>query len=517
MATPQEKLAESLEILKALQDGGTVAIRSADLARTHRERLLKSGFIKEVMKGWYIPFGPDGERGETTAWYASFWGFCAGYLRERFGADWCLGPEQSLALNAGNRTVPVQLLVRAPKGGNKPTALLHGTSIFDMRAAMPPPGDVVELEGLRLFTPAAALVSASPTIFKHSPTDARTVLTQIADASEVLTHLLDGGHSIIAGRLAGAFRNIGRDRVADEIAHGMRAAGYTIRESDPFDSLIDLAPPQRPTSPFASRIHPMWQAMRDAIAETFPTAPGRPNDVDAYLAHVEETYVADAYHSLSIEGYQVSPDLIERVRSGGWNPDLDSRDRGHRDALAARGYYLAFQAVKESVAAVLSNENPGAVADRDHGRWYRELFAPSVGAGLARPADLAGYRSGPVYIRKSMHVPPAASEVRDAMPVFFQMLQAEDHPAVRAVLGHFVFVYIHPYVDGNGRVGRFLMNVMLAAGGYPWTVIPVDRRSAYMDALEQASTKQDVGPFRDFLQALVQDGLSGKASATLPK
>jgi len=38
------------------------------------------------------------------------------------------------------------------------------------------------------------------------------------------------------------------------------------------------------------------------------------------------------------------------------------------------------------------------------------------------------------------------------------------------VLGHFVFVYIHPYLDGNGRIGRFLMNLMLAAGGYPWTV-----------------------------------------------
>jgi Fic family protein len=44
--------------------------------------------------------------------------------------------------------------------------------------------------------------------------------------------------------------------------------------------------------------------------------------------------------------------------------------------------------------------------------------------------------------------------------------------SVRVVLGHFVFVYIHPYIDGNGRMGRFLMNLMLASGGYPWAVIP---------------------------------------------
>ena len=39
-----------------------------------------------------------------------------------------------------------------------------------------------------------------------------------------------------------------------------------------------------------------------------------------------------------------------------------------------------------------------------------------------------------------------------------------------AVLGHFVFVFIHPYMDGKGRIGRFLMNLKLTAGGFDWTV-----------------------------------------------
>ena len=59
MATPQEKLASSLEALKALQDEGAVAIRSENLTRTHRERLLKNGFLQEVMKGWYVPASPN--------------------------------------------------------------------------------------------------------------------------------------------------------------------------------------------------------------------------------------------------------------------------------------------------------------------------------------------------------------------------------------------------------------------------------------------------------------------------
>lgn len=51
MAAPSEKLAESLEVLQELQKKGTIAIRSEDLSRVHRERLLKSGFLHKVMKG----------------------------------------------------------------------------------------------------------------------------------------------------------------------------------------------------------------------------------------------------------------------------------------------------------------------------------------------------------------------------------------------------------------------------------------------------------------------------------
>lgn len=121
-------------------------------------------------------------------------------------------------------------------------------------------------------------------------------------------------------------------------------------------------------------------------------------------------------------------------------------------------------------------DNPGSVADQDHGAWYREMFSPGVTAGLLRSADLAGYRDGQIYIRRSMHVPLRREGVVDAMSAFFDMLMQETEPAVRVGLGHFVFVYIHPYMDGNGRMGRVLMNVMLAAGGYPWTVIPLQRR-----------------------------------------
>jgi hypothetical protein len=406
--------------------------------------------------------------------------------------------------------------VRSPKGGNKATALPHGTSLLDLRATVPEGKDIEVKNGLRLFSLPAALIASSPAFFERNPTDARAALATIRDASEVLDHLLEGGHSKIAGRLAGAFRNIGRDRIADDIVNAMRAADYTVREQDPFARRIDLALPRREASPHSGRIRLMWQQMRGPVMERFPASPGRPKNIDAYLKRVQDVYVTDAYHSLSIEGYRVSPALIERVRSGRWNPDANEQDREQRNALAARGYWLAFQAVQKSLRRVLRGENPGTVAEEDHAAWYREMFAPSVTAGLLRLADLAGYRNAPVYIRRSMHVPPNSEAVRDSMPVFFEMLTQESEPSVRVVLSHFVFVYIHPYMDGNGRIGRFLMNVMLAASGYPWTVVPLERRDAYMAALEEASVRQNIVLFANFLAQLVKEGLRGKPVAKLP-
>lgn len=54
-------------------------------------------------------------------------------------------------------------------------------------------------------------------------------------------------------------------------------------------------------------------------------------------------------------------------------------------------------------------------------------------------------------------------------------------------------------MDGNGRIGRFLMNTMLASGGYPWVIIPVEKRNDYMNALEKASVNQDIQPFALFV------------------
>lgn len=513
MATPGQKLAESLQKLKKIQDKGIIGIKSDELSRVHRERLVKNGFIREVVKGWYISTPHDENEGDSSSWYVSFWGFCARYLNERYGDDYCLSAEQSLLIHAGNTTVPSQLIIRSSRGNNRPTALLYETSIFVMKSLLPDKAEVEEKNGLRIMNLMNAIVYCSPKTFTKHPTDVRTALMRVRDASELLGILLDGGHSGIAGRLAGAYRNLGYSKIADDIIKAMKAADYDVRETDPFEEPTPIPFDFRERSPYVNRIKIMWHEMRQEVIKVFPESPGIPRDKETYLEKIEELYATDAYHSLSIEKYVVTPDLIERVKSGKWDIEEVREDKKQKDAMAARGYWNAFKEVKRSIEKVLEGQNAGDVARKYHGDWYREMFGPSVAVGLLKPSDLAGYRNHQVYIAQSKHTPMDKVAIRDVMPMLFELLEMEENPGVRAVLGHFFFVYTHPYMDGNGRMGRFLMNVMLASGGYPWTVIPVDERSTYMSALESASVNMDIKPFAAFLAWLVEAGLKGNPIA----
>jgi fido (protein-threonine AMPylation protein) len=500
MPTPNEKLAHSLAELENLQTGGRRVFRSSEFSRVHRERLLDAGFIQQVLRGWLISSSPGTAPGESTPWFASFWEFCARYCEERFSKEWHLSPEQSLLIHAENTVIPPQVIIYSPKGANNTTALLFGTSLYDLKESQPTPtGDLIVKDGLRLFAIEPALTKVPEAFFAAKPVEAQVALASIREPSGLLRRLLEGGNSVVAGRLVGAFRRVDRTDIAEEIKAAMSGAGYSVRESDPFVPGQEIGKLTPAAAPIVGRIQSMWESMRGAVLSTFPNPPGLPSDRQTYLHFVDEIYQSDAYHSLSIEGYRVTPDLIEQVRSGAWSPESNEADQKSRDALAARGYWQAFQLVKRSVEEIIAGANPGTLVRFAHRDWYRELFQPSVAAGLNPATALAGYRNDFVFLRTSRYVPPRWEAVRDAMPALFDLLGSEPEPAVRAVLGHWLVGYIHPYMDGNGRMARFLMNAMLASGGYPWTVVRVEDRARYLRALDSASIDLNIGPFAAFL------------------
>ena len=495
-------MVESLQVLQTLQENNNcVVLRGTkEISRTHLNRLLKSGYLLEVMKGWYISSRPGAE-GDTTVWYTSYWYFLAKYATERFGDEWCLTPEQSLDIHSGKTTIPMQSIIRSPNGNNNIIKLMYGTSLFDLKADVPKVIIKHQLYGVNMYSLAEGLVYASPSYFQTEEVAARTCLSMVKEASDIIKILSEKGASLRAGRIAGAFRNIGNDKIADSIIQFMTRLGYKVVEEDPFSHCPSI-PITFQISPYATRLRLMWENMRNTVLSLFPDAPGMDADIEGYLKSIEERYTDDAYHSLSIEGYKVSPELIAKVGAGDWKPE--SEDKEQKNALVARGYYQAFQEVKHTISDILNGKNPGEAIEDDHGNWYFEMWSPFILANILQPSDLVGYRTGQVYIRGSLHIPLPPTAINDAMDVLFDLLKNEPSPAVRAVLGHFFLVFIHPYMDGNGRMGRFILNAMLASGGYSWTVIPVERRKEYMQALEKASVEGDISDFTKVIASLVR-------------
>ncbi|MBU0543821.1 MAG: Fic family protein [Proteobacteria bacterium] len=494
-----------LLLVEALKAGRAAAkddiVKSSSIDRKYREILLQGNCLTGIIKGWYLFTSPE-VGGTSTAWFGGFWPFLKYYLTDRFGANgFCLSAESSFNLHAGDTSIPRQLIILTKKASNTRIELPHDTSILLVMDKVNFPKEREKWNGLWIMRFPYALCRLSPAYFQNAPRNVEIALKSPAlSVAEISRTVFKYETFAGAERIIGAYKHLGEMMKGEQIKGDLVAAGYKIKEIDPFGEYEAKLNLTRPISPYAARIHAMWHDMRKAVVSVMPEAPGIKRSMATELKLIQEKYKEDAYHSLSIEGYKVTTELIERIESGEWDPENNEADRLQHDALAAKGYYEAFKALVDSVERVLKKENPGQVFTDELQIWYRQLYSPFVRASKIPASSLAGYRDNQVYISGSRHVPPSREAVADCMEELFELLRKEENPAVRAVLGHFIFVFIHPYMDGNGRIARFLMNLMLISGGYSWMIIKVDFREQYMAALEEASTKENILPFTKFIK-----------------
>ena len=118
------------------------------------------------------------------------------------------------------------------------------------------------------------------------------------------------------------------------------------------------------------------------------------------------------------------------------------------------------------------------------------------------------YRKTNVVISGAQHIPPDAVHVREQMEAFISWYQGAGlslHPVERAARIHSEFVKIHPFVDGNGRTSRLLMNWELMRNGFPPAILPMESRSDYYQALDNAHVNNDYAAFMRLMVELVED------------
>lgn len=127
--------------------------------------------------------------------------------------------------------------------------------------------------------------------------------------------------------------------------------------------------------------------------------------------------------------------------------------------------------------------------------------------------DNAGqYRKVPVMIAGSKHVPPQPYLLQSLMEdyfIFYHTYKDKLHTVVLAAEMHERLVTIHPFIDGNGRTSRLIMNLILLQKGYPLAIIAGDyeSRMAYYDALEKVQREPDKASFMGFIAEIVREGL----------
>lgn len=126
------------------------------------------------------------------------------------------------------------------------------------------------------------------------------------------------------------------------------------------------------------------------------------------------------------------------------------------------------------------------------------------------------FRTVNVRVTGSSTVFPNWAKVPLLMVDFMQWLQTtQEHPLIIAALAHFKLVTIHPFVDGNGRTSRLLMNLLLLQSGYPFAIIKNEQRTAYINALERAQVTNNLDDFYELVLNAVEASLDIYLQAVL--
>ena len=509
----EQLLNESLAALRQFKEscGESFPILHGDktLGEEHTRRLRESHHLGRITGEWYFITYRDHF---ASDWYRAYWHFVAAYCGSRFGEDdWVLGADDSLVFRAAGGVIPRQLAVRSCRAMNVITPLPGGHELDEVWGFDPDePYDRANIEtepryGVRLYELNRALLTASPGFWREHPTDARTCLAMIQDTGGLVDMTLRMGLFEGACRVAGGLRSIGNPWYADYIMARLRESGRRLEEENPFYE--DVAVPMEACA-VATRMRLMWRMMRPAVLEAKGSISAGPVDrtPGVILRMTAEVYTKDIVNSLGLDGYTVNEEAAEKARS---DPEFNPEDWGDdlECSCATLGYARAFNSAVSRLLHLVTGGSDSAarITDKDYLTvLFDYLTYPIFNAGVWDWEEYSSwYRDTPFFVPDSRHIPAGPEALDRAMDVFRELFTAEGDAFVRAVMGHFLIAYIHPFYAGNGQVARLLMNTQLVAGGYPWTVIPEMWEKEYDNALEKACVEMDITDFAKLMAEFV--------------
>lgn len=205
------------------------------------------------------------------------------------------------------------------------------------------------------------------------------------------------------------------------------------------------------------------------------------------------------YNSNAIEGNTLTLNetkvVLEGITVGGKTMREHLEVINHRDAIA---YVEEIVRRKESLS-----------------EWQIKNLHRLILKGI-NDAYAGNYRDQQVFISGAKHTPPAPFLIKEQMEKLMNWYEQETkqlHPVTRGAMLHAIFVGIHPFIDGNGRTARLLLNLELMKDGFPPVVIKVENRLGYYEALDKAHTQKVYDDFIQLVAKEVEDSLDLYLSA----
>lgn len=207
----------------------------------------------------------------------------------------------------------------------------------------------------------------------------------------------------------------------------------------------------------------------------------------------EKLFLEWTYHSNAIEGNTLTINetkvVLEGITVGGKTMREHLEVINHRDAITY-------------VEGIVKNGEPLS-------EWQIKNIHRLILKGIND--EYAGvYRDQQVFISGAKHVPPAPLLINEQMDKLINWYEQETddlHPITRGAMLHVIFVGIHPFIDGNGRTFRLLLNLELMKEGFPPIIIKVENRLQYYETLDKAHTEKDYGDFIQLVAKEVDDSL----------
>jgi Fic family protein len=207
----------------------------------------------------------------------------------------------------------------------------------------------------------------------------------------------------------------------------------------------------------------------------------------------EQMQIEFTYNSNAIEGNTLSLRETQLVIQEG----ITVRGKSLREHLEARNHPEAIEYIEKLA------QRESAIKQDDILKVHKLLMRGIDDQNAGK------YRTGQVRVAGATFMPPSASKIQPMINELLQTLNQnpdELRPIELAAFFHYKLVYIHPFLDGNGRTARLLMNIILMRNGYPFTVLLKVDRPKYLRTLSEADNENMI-PFANFIAKCVERSL----------